>query len=298
VRETRSESAGRVPVPVSWADNVHVTPAELTLLTPLLYVFVGGLGALIGSFVNVVIWRVPQGLSIVRPGSACPKCGHQITALENIPVVSWLALRGRCSGCRSRISVRYPLVEAAVSALFILMAWTVGFTPILPLWLYLAAAGTALFLIDIDCQRLPDAIVWPSWVVTLVCLGAAAMFTTGGADHLAHAGWGALTFGVVYALIYFGSMLFYAGGGMGRGDLKLAPVLGAALGWFGWGSTLVGLMSAFFIGGAVSVGLIMFSKLGRKSKVPHGPFMLAGTLVGLLFGPWLWDWYLTFSGLA
>jgi leader peptidase (prepilin peptidase)/N-methyltransferase len=287
-----------VQVPAPRADKRRVTPAELASITPLLYVFVGGLGAIIGSFVNVVVWRVPQGLSIVRPGSACPKCAHQITALENIPVLSWLALRGRCSSCRSRISVRYPLVEAAVSALFVLMAWPVGFTPILPLWLYLAAAGSALFLIDIDVKRLPDAIVKPSWGVTLVGLGAAAIFTPGGVDHLAHAGWGALTFGVVYALIYFGSMLFYAGGGMGRGDLKLAPVLGAALGWFGWGSVLVGLMSAFFIGAAVSIWLILFSSLGRKSKIPHGPFMLAGTLVGLVLGPGLWDWYLAVTGLA
>jgi leader peptidase (prepilin peptidase) / N-methyltransferase len=271
-----------------------VTPAELTSLTPLLYVFVGGLGALIGSFVNVVIWRVPQGLSVVRPGSACPKCGHQITPLENIPVFSWLALRGRCSGCRSRISVRYPLVEAAVSALFILMAWTVGFTLILPLWLYLAAAGTALFLIDIDCHRLPDAIVWPSWVVTLVCLGAAALFTTGGGDHLAHAGLGALTFGGVYAVIFYGTL----GRGMGFGDVKLAPVLGAALGWFGWGAILVGLMGGFIIGGVVGLGLIVSGSHGRKSSIPYGPFMLVGTLVGLLFGPGLWDWYLTVNGLA
>src|SRR6185503_11620446 len=172
---------------------------------------IGIFGALVGSFVNVVVWRLPQGLSVVRPRSACPKCGHQITALENLPVLSWLALRGRCSGCRSRISMRYPLVEAAVSALFVLMAWTVGFTPILPLWLYLAAAGTALFLIDIDHHRLMDAIVWPSWVVTVVCLGAAALFTPGGGDHLAHAGWGALTFGGLYAVAFYGSALVYDG---------------------------------------------------------------------------------------
>ena len=268
------------------------------MLTPVLYVFVGLAGALVGSFVNVVIWRVPQGLSVIRPRSACPKCGHQITAVENIPILSWLALRGRCSGCRSGISVRYPIVEAAVSALFVLMAWKVGFTPILPLWLYLAAAGTALFLIDIDCHRLPDAIVKPSWGVTLIGLGAAAMFTPDAGDHLAHAGWGALTFSGLYALLYFGSLLFYEGGGMGRGDLKLAPILGAALGWFGWGPTLVGLMSAFFIGGAISVVLIKFGSLGRKSRISHGPFMLAGTLVGLLFGSGLWDWYLTFTGLT
>jgi len=273
-------------------------PNELTALTPMLYVFVAILGALIGSFVNVVIWRVPQGLSVVRPGSACPRCAHQITPLENIPVLSWLALRGRCSGCRSRISVRYPLVEAAVSALFVLMAWTVGFSPILPLWLYLAAAGTALFLIDIDVKRLPDVIVWPSWVVTVVCLGAAALFTPGAGGHLAHAGWGALTFGGLYAVAFYGSALVYGAGAFGFGDVKLAPVLGAALGWFGWGPTLVGLMGAFAIGAVVGLVLMVSRILPRMSKVPYGPFMLTGALAGLIFGAGLWKAYLTFYGLA
>jgi leader peptidase (prepilin peptidase)/N-methyltransferase len=136
-------------------------------------------------------------------------------------------------------------LKVPVSALFILMVWTVGLTPVLPLWLYLAAAGTALFLIDIDHQRLPDVIVLPSWGVTLVGLGVAAAFTTGAGDHLVHAGWGALTFGGVYMLIFCGTL----GRGMGLGDVKLAPVLGAALGWFGWGATLVGLMGGFVIGG-------------------------------------------------
>ena len=273
---------------------MQVTPDELTLLTPALYVFVGILGVMIGSFLNVVIWRVPQGLSIVRPGSACPRCGHQITVRENIPVLSWLALRGRCSGCRSPISVRYPIVEAAVGALFVLMAWRVGFTAILPLWLYLAAAGTALFLIDIDHKRLPDVIVLPSWGVTLVALGAAAMFTPRAGDHLAHAGWGALIFGGLYALLFYGSL----GRAMGFGDVKLAPVLGAALGWFGWGAILVGLMGAFLIGTVVGLGLILSGLASRKSRVPHGPFMLTGALAGLLFGPGLWAWYLTSMGLA
>ncbi|MEP7192265.1 MAG: prepilin peptidase [Actinomycetota bacterium] len=271
-----------------------MTPDELNDLTPALYVFVGVLGALIGSFLNVVIWRVPQGLSIVRPGSACPDCGHRITSAENIPIVSWLVLRGRCSSCRGRISARYPLVEAATAALFVLMAWTVGFTPILPVWLYLAAAGTALFLIDVDYKRLPDVIVMPSWGVILAGLLTAALFTTGAGSHLAHAGLGALTFGGLYALIFYGTM----GRGMGFGDVKLAPVLGAALGWFGWGATLVGLIGGFVIGAVVGVGLMMFGAAGRRSKVPHGPFMLAGTLAGLLFGTQLWAWYLTFTGLV
>lgn len=271
-----------------------MTAADLSALTPVLYVFSGLFGMIIGSFLNVVIWRVPQGLSVVRPGSACPSCGHEITALENIPVLSWVALRGRCSSCAGRISARYPLVEAAVGALFVLMAWTIGFTAILPLWWYLAAAGTALFLIDVDHKRLPDAIVLPAWGVTVIGLGAAAMFTTGAGSHLAHAGWGALTFTLLYAAIFYGTR----GRGMGFGDVKLAPVLGAALGWFGWGPALVGLMGGFVIGGVVGMGLILFGSMGRKARIPHGPFMLAGTLTGLLFGAQIWTWYLAFTGLT
>jgi leader peptidase (prepilin peptidase)/N-methyltransferase len=186
------------------------------------------------------------------------------------------------------------MVEGATAALFILMAWTVGFTPILPLWLYIAAAGTALFLIDVDHQRLPDVIVLPSWGVILAGLLTASMFTTGAGNHMAHAGWGALTFGGLYALIFYGTR----GRGMGFGDVKLAPVLGAALGWFGWGATLVGLIGGFVIGAVVGVGLIVFGAAGRRSRIPYGPFMLAGTLAGLLFGPQMWTWYLTFTGLA
>ncbi len=291
---SRHTLAREVLTRTRWADNHDVTPAELSALTPALYVFVGVLGLLIGSFVNVVIWRVPQGLSVIRPGSACPACGHEISALENVPVLSWLALRGKCSGCRSRISVRYPIVEAAVGALFVLMAWRVGFTFVLPLWLYLAAAGTALFLIDIDHKRLPDAIVLPSWGVTVLGLGLAALFSDGAVGHLAGAGWGALVFGGLYAAIFYATL----GRGMGFGDVKLAPVLGAALGWFGWGATLVGLMGGFVIGGVIGAGLLLSGSHGRRAKIPHGPFMLLGAMSGLLFGSQLWDWYLSFTGLS
>ncbi|MGV8845800.1 prepilin peptidase [Tessaracoccus sp.] len=271
-----------------------MTSADLAALTPALYVLVGVFGLLIGSFLNVVIWRVPQGLSIIRPASACPACGHQITPPENIPILSWVFLRGRCSSCRSRISLRYPIVEATVGTLFVLMAWKVGFTPILPLWLYLAAAGTALFLIDVDHKRLPDVIVLPSWGVVLVGVLGAAVFAPNASTHLAHAGWGALAFTALYSLIFYGTL----GRGMGFGDVKLAPILGAALGWFGWGSTLVGLLGGFVIGGVVGIGLIAFGSMGRKARIPHGPFMLTGTLLGLLAGPQLWDWYLNFVGLT
>jgi len=127
---------------------------------------------------------------------------------------------------------------------------------------------------------------------------AIPLFTPGAGDHLAHAGWGALTFGGLYAVAFYGSALVYGAGAFGFGDVKLAPVLGAALGWFGWGPTLVGLMGAFAIGAVVGLVLMVSRILPRMSKVPYGPFMLTGALAGLIFGAGLWKAYLTFYGLA
>src|ERR1700712_4336651 len=122
-------------------------------------------GLAIGSFLNVVIWRVPRGESVVRPGSHCPSCDHPVRPYDDIPVVSWLLLRGRCRDCGEPISARYPLVEAGTSALFVVIAVHFGFSWALPAYLYLAAIGVALAMIDIDVHRLPNKIVLPSYGV-------------------------------------------------------------------------------------------------------------------------------------
>ncbi|MCU1601049.1 MAG: prepilin signal peptidase PulO-like peptidase [Frankiales bacterium] len=257
-----------------------------------LYVLVGLLGLAIGSFANVVIYRVPAGQSVVSPPSACPQCHTEILARDNVPVLGWLVLRGKCRQCSSPISPRYPLVEAATAALFVLMAWRFGAHAALAAFLYLAATGVVLAMIDIDTKRLPDAIVKPSWVVVAGLLTLAAA-TDGNWDQLGRAALGAAALGAFYFALWFAYPA-----GMGFGDVKLAPILGAALGWLSWGAVAVGAFTGFLLGGVFGIALIAMGRGGRKSKVPFGPFMLLGTLIGVLAGGDIAHAYLTSTGAA
>jgi leader peptidase (prepilin peptidase) / N-methyltransferase len=236
------------------------------------------LGLAVGSFLNVVVWRVPRGESVMRPPSACPRCGHRIRARDNVPVLGWLLLRGKCRDCGEPISPRYPLVEALCGLLFAVMAVKLGLDPVLPAYLYFVAVGLALALIDLDTRRLPDALTLPSYPVAAVLLTVGFLF----GDHpgaLLRAGVGAAAFGVVYFVIWY-----VKPGGMGYGDVKLAPVVGAYLGWVSYGALVVGFFLGFLYGSFIGVGLMLFGKAGRKSKVPYGPFMLAGALTAVLVG--------------
>lgn len=271
---------------------VTLSVSELVVLLPgfVLPVVVGLFGLLIGSFLNVVVWRVPRGESIVHPPSACPRCGHRIRARDNVPVVSWLRLRGRCRDCGAPISRRYPLVEATTGVTFALCAWAVGVSWLLPALLYLVAIGIALALIDLDVHRLPDAIVLPSYVVAAVLLTLAAWNPGGASD------WGALLRagigGAVLFVVYFVIVAVYPAG-MGFGDVKLAGVLGLYLGWFGWGALAFGWFAAFLLGGAFAIGLLLTRRANRKSGVPFGPWMILGALVGVVAGGPVAGWYLT-----
>ncbi len=261
-------------------------------LAALFVVALGGLGLVVGSFLNVVAYRVPVGASIVRPGSACPGCGSPIRSRDNIPVVSWLLLRGRCRDCSQVVAGRYPLVEASTGVLFAALAATYGPVAVLPALLYLAAAGVALFLIDLDHQRLPDAIVLPSYPVLAVLLGGGVAL--GGAFPLWRAAASVALWLAVYGLIW----LVTAGRGMGLGDVKLSGVLGLMLGWLGWGPSLVGLLGGFVIGGVVGMLLIAGGRAGRATRIAHGPFMLAGAALAAFVGADLWTAYLAFTGLG
>lgn len=247
-------------------------------------------GLIVGSFLNVVVWRVPRGESVVRPASACPACHAAIRPWDNIPVLSWFVLRGKCRDCGAAISRRYPLVEAATGLLFALVVvrflgagsqvWAV------PAYLYLAAVAVALALIDVDTHRLPNAIVLPS-IVAMAALLAGASAGSGDWARFVDA----LLGGVVLFGLYAAMFVVYPRG-MGLGDVKLAAVLGLALGWLGWGPLAVGAFAAFLFGGAFSIALLAAGRANRKTALPFGPWMLAGAGVGVAFGGPLWSGYL------
>jgi leader peptidase (prepilin peptidase)/N-methyltransferase len=251
-----------------------------------LVVLVALTGLVVGSFLNVVIWRVPRGESIVSPPSHCPGCERPVRPRDNIPVVSWLLLRGRCRDCGEPISRRYPLVEAGTAVVFVLLALRIGLEPELVAFLYLGAIGVALALIDIDVKRLPNAIVLPSYVVAGVLLTVAAV-VDGAWDDLLRS---VLAMAALYGF-YFLLALVYPKG-MGFGDVKLAGVLGLYLGWLGWAEVVTGGFLGFLFGGVGGVLLIAVRRAGRKSMIPFGPYMLAGALVAILCGGALADLYL------
>lgn len=269
------------------------------------------LGALIGSFLNVVIHRVPAGQSVVHPPSACPHCGNRIRPYDNVPVVSWLVLRGRCRDCGTRIPVRYPLVEAGTAVAFGLVAWwmlgplsaagdvvaaagawgLLAGALLLVAHLWLAAVSIALTAIDLETHRLPNVIVLPGYAVAAIGLGLPALLA-GDLERLAIAAAGA---GILFAA--YAAMAIAWPGGMGMGDVKLAGVLGAFLGFAGWAVLAVGAFAAFVLGGVVSILLLVTKRVSRKGGIPFGPWMIAGAWVGLVLGASIAALYLSLFGI-
>ncbi|MEV8505160.1 prepilin peptidase [Actinoplanes sp. NPDC051475] len=259
---------------------------------PLLLCIAGLLGAAVGSFLNVVIHRVPRGESVVRPPSHCPECGNEVRRRHNVPVAGWLLLRGRCADCGTPISARYPLVEAATAALFIAVTARFGWSWELPAYLYLAAIAIALAAIDLDVLRLPDRIVLPSYAVAAVLLVPTVL--------AGQTSWHVVVRGLLAALLLFAFYRALAAvpGGMGYGDVKLAPLLGFYLGWLGWNAVAVGAFAAFLLGGLVAVVLMAMRMAGRKSRIPFGPYMLAGAFLAVFAAAPIADWYTSLFVIA
>lgn len=267
---------------------------------------IGVFGLLIGSFLNVVIWRVPRGESLI-PASHCPQCDAAIRPWQNVPVISWLALGGRCASCRGKISARYPLVELGTGVAFALVAswliWATGLptgsgAEIASWWialgalLWFAAAGIALAAIDLEHRRLPDAIVLPSLVVVTVLLLASVALAGDWLLLGQTLGGGAALFAgyLLIAIVY--------PAGMGGGDVKLAPLVGVVLGWVGWSAVVVGAFAGFLLGALWGVGLMLLRRGGRKTALPFGPFMLLGAWIGIVGGGAVASWYLRLVGLG
>ncbi len=265
----------------------------------------GLLGLCVGSFLNVVIYRLPkmmerewqaqcadlrgepplpsEVLSLARPRSRCPACGHQITARENIPIISYLILRGKCSNCAAPISLRYPIVEAATGLLSAYAAWHFGPTPQAVGALIMLWALIALTAIDYDTQLLPDSITLPLLWIGLALNLAGAYVDLSSAVIGAMAGY--LTLWSVYWLF----KLTTGKEGMGYGDFKLLAALGA---WMGWQMLPVIILLSSIVGAIVGISLIAFSRHGRNTPIPFGPYLAAAGIIALFWGPQLTRSYL------
>lgn len=235
-------------------------------------------GLLIGSFLTVVVDRVPRGASIVQPGSACGNCGLRLGALDLVPVLSWVALRGRCRRCRTSIGIEPLVLEIATGTLFGLIAWHFGFTWETAAFCALAAGLIALSWIDLRTKRLPREITYATAAVSVPLLVVAALV----ADEprrIVH------TFaGAGIALAAMGLVYVASRGGMGDGDVRLSPLLGAHLGWLGLGFVPVGLFLGFLSGAVVGVAGMAVGRADRRTQVPFGPFLAGGTLAALFVG--------------
>jgi leader peptidase (prepilin peptidase)/N-methyltransferase len=256
--------------------NAEFPMSSLSLLLAAVF------GAVVGSFLNVCIHRLPQGKSLAVPGSACPRCGHALAWFENIPIVSWLVLRGRCRRCRAPISVRYPIVEAITAVMFAAGWWYYGPTALLVSRLTFGCALIVLFAIDLEHQLLPNLITLPGIV-------AGFLFSL-----VAEPGWMASLIGIAVG----GGVLFgVAEGyyrlrheeGLGMGDVKMLAMVGAFL---GWKLTLVTLMMASFCGSLVGLALIVTRRGGLKYALPFGTFLALGAAAAATIGPAVLEWYL------
>jgi leader peptidase (prepilin peptidase)/N-methyltransferase len=255
--------------------------------------FAGLLGLAIGSFLNVVIYRVPANLSVVSPPSRCPNCGTTIRNRHNVPVLGWLVLRGKCYDCKTPISPRYPIVELLTGLLFAVMTWRLldlDLPEAIPAYLYFVAIGVALTMIDIDHKRLPDKIVLPSWVVVAVLLTAATIAKHNWGD-LGRAGIGAAGLFALYLLLAF---IYPAG--MGMGDVKLAFILGGILGYLDWQTFGVGAFGGFLLGSVGGILLLATGRGNRKTAIPYGPYMIAAAFLAIFVAHPVADAYLDLLG--
>jgi len=237
-------------------------------------------GLIIGSFLNVCIWRLPREESIIRPGSHCPACSTALGIRDLVPVLSWLFLRGKCRACGEKISPRYPVVELLSGGLFLVTYLHYGVTPGLLAGLVFSGFMVAITFIDLDHQIILDGML----ALLAVC-GLGLQLWTGAV-------------GIVNMLIGAGAgggllllLAILSRGGMGGGDVKFAAALGF---WLGWPGTLLGLFIGFVLGGVISLLLLASGLRGRKDFIPFGPFIAIGAWIALLYGRTILGWYFGF----
>ncbi|MDP2210797.1 MAG: prepilin peptidase [Candidatus Aquicultor sp.] len=254
-------------------------------------------GLIIGSFLNVCAYRIPRSESIAYPPSHCPSCGSDVRAIDNIPVLSYLLLSGRCRSCRERISPKYPVIELLTGLLWVASYYSLGLGMELPYALFFITTLILLSAIDFDTKTIPNKILLPAMALSVLLLLlyfaglttppiVANMDATGAIIGFLAGG------GFLYAVAMLAPLIFKKEA-MGGGDIKLAAFMGLYLG----GYVMLALFIGFFLGAVVGVILISRNKEGGQDMIPFGPFLAAGSIITLFFGPQMWHAYLSFSGL-
>ena len=247
-------------------------------------VVAGLFGLITGSFLNVVIYRLPRGKSVVWPASACGGCGRELRWFENIPIVSWVVLGAKCARCKAPISVQYPLVEATTALLFVLVTWLTPAGPLLAARLIFVCGLVVLFGIDLEHQILPNSITLPGVV-------AGRIFSLAGPPGLRDSVIGVLLGGGVLYAIAAGYYLWRREEGLGMGDVKMLAMIGAFL---GWQAVLLTLVLASLSGAVIGVAMMALQRGTMKYALPFGTFLALGALVAMLAGEPIVDWYLGF----
>lgn len=249
------------------------------------YIIIFVIGAVIGSFLNVCIYRVPRNLSIISPASRCPSCNMPIKFYDNIPFLSYILLGGKCRVCKAGISFRYPLVELLNAVLFVFVVWRFGFAWHTVIYGILCSALVVITFIDLDFQIIPDAITLPGILIGIV---AGSLLMPDPFIRNSLLGFKASVIGLLAGGGLFYAIAVLSRGGMGGGDIKMMAMVGALM---GWKSVLLTIFLGSLTGAVFGIFLMISKGKGRKTKIPFGPFLALGTVITLFYGQEIFSWY-------
>jgi leader peptidase (prepilin peptidase) / N-methyltransferase len=249
------------------------------------YIIIFVIGAVIGSFLNVCIYRVPRKLSVISPASRCPSCNMPIKPYDNIPFLSYILLGGKCRVCKAGISFRYPLVELLNAALFVFVVWRFGFAWHTVIYGILCSALVVITFIDLDFQIIPDAITLPGILIGIV---AGSLLMPDPFIRYSLLGFKASVTGLLTGGGLFYAIAILSRGGMGGGDIKMMAMVGALM---GWKSVLLTIFLGSLTGAVFGIFLMISQGKGRKTKIPFGPFLALGTVITLFYGQEIFSWY-------
>lgn len=252
----------------------------------ILYIIVFIFGSIVGSFLNVCIYRMPRKLSIILPSSRCPSCNMPIKPYDNIPLLSFLFLGGRCRVCKAGIPFRYPTVEFLNAALYVLVLWRFGFVLHTAVYFIFCSALIVITFIDLDFQIIPDRITLPGIPIGLI---AGSFLLPDPFMRYSLLGYKASVIGFLTGGGLFYAVAVLSRGGMGGGDIKMMAMVGSLM---GWKSVLLTTFLGSLTGAVLGISLMVFKGKGRKTKIPFGPFLALGALVTLFYGQEILNWYL------